>query len=72
LCSLKLFIAVVHVCSIRTLFEIAILLEPEEYIPKNDLEVKESLTLLDIMHKAIDKVFLKICSDVADEVLKDY
>jgi hypothetical protein len=54
------------------LFEIAILLEPEEYIPKNDLEVKESLTLLDIMHKAIDKVFLKICSDVADEVLKDY
>lgn len=49
----------------------SLLLEPEEYIHKNDPEVKESLALLDIMHKVIDETVLKICGDVADKVLKE-
>jgi hypothetical protein len=48
----------------------ALLLKLKEYIPENDLEVKESLGILDIMHKITDEVVLKICSDVADDVLK--
>lgn len=41
----------------------------EEYKPKEDEELKELLTLIDIMNKTIDKVVLKICNDFAKEVL---
>jgi hypothetical protein len=42
----------------------------QQYIPKNDPEVKDSLVQFDIMNKAIDEVVLKICNGDADEVLK--
>lgn len=45
--------------------------EPKEYILENDPEVKESLALIDVMHKVIDKVVLKFYIDVANKHLKD-
>jgi hypothetical protein len=42
----------------------------EEYKPKEYEELKDSLSLIDIMNKTIDEVVLKICNDVADEGFK--
>jgi hypothetical protein len=43
----------------------------EEYKPNDDLELQDALSLIDQVNKTIDKVILKICDDVADEVLKE-
>jgi hypothetical protein len=45
--------------------------DPKEYIFENDPEVKESLSLIDVMHKVIDKVVLKFYIDVANKHLKN-
>lgn len=42
----------------------------EEYKPKDDTKLKEALTLIDQMNKTIDEVVLKMCNEIADEVLK--
>lgn len=43
----------------------------EEYRPEDDLELKDALAIINQVKKNVDKVVLKICNDIYDEVLKE-
>lgn len=45
--------------------------EPEDYKPENDLEIKESIVLIDIVKNALYDVVLQLSNEDADKIFKE-
>lgn len=49
----------------------ALSLEPEEQIPMNDLELKDILAKLEVLHKIVDELVDEVLNGISERVFKE-